>query len=182
MTPSIARDDSYIRIHYVRYADDFVIGIEGSSRVAKEVLAKVEAFVNVKLLLKFNPDKTKITNYSRNPIKFIGFNIQAPHFKGRIKPHETIKINGNNIIRRKKVRISIEMDTRKVLKKLASNGFIRKRTSYSKHHELVYRGTYKGNLINLDHADIVKYYNSVTRGIFSYYNFTRNRIAVSWIG
>ena len=29
-TPSICRDDSYVRIHYVRYADDFIVGVEGS--------------------------------------------------------------------------------------------------------------------------------------------------------
>ena len=119
-TPSMARDDSYIRIHYVRYADDFVIGIEGSSRVAKEILTKVESFINDELHLKLNPEKTGIINYSENPLGFLGFNIIAPHFKGRVKPHETVEINGKNI-RRKKVRISIEMDTQKVLKKLASN-------------------------------------------------------------
>jgi hypothetical protein len=156
-----------------------VIGIEGSYSTAKEILQKVESFVNEELKLKFNPDKTGITNYSLQPINFLGYSIRAPHFIGKVKPLETIQINGKSIIRRKKVRISIEMNTQKVLKKLFDNGFIRKRTSHSKHDVLTYRGTFKGNLINLEHADIIKYYNSVVRGIFNYYSFARNRVAIA---
>jgi hypothetical protein len=99
--------------------------------------------------------------------------------KRGIKPFENITLNGKSILRRKKVRPSIEMDTLKVLKKLEINGFIRKRVSHSKHNELNYRGTFRGNLINLDHPDILKYYNSVLRGIQNYYNFSRNRVAVA---
>lgn len=181
-TPSIKRDDSFIRIHYVRYADDFVVGVEGSYKIAKEVLQKIEAFVNSKLKLKFNPDKTSISKFVEKPFKFLGYSIRAPLMKGGVKPFETIVVNGKSIIRRKKVRINIEMDTAKVLKKLANNGFIRKRTSHAMHKELEYRGTFKGNLINLDHPDVLRYYNSVVRGIQNYYSFAINRSAIAWVG
>lgn len=176
------RDDSYVRIHYVRYADDFVMGVEGSYELTQEILKKIESFVNSKLKLKFNPDKTSISKFKEQPFKFLGYSIRAPLKKGRIKPLETVKINGKNITRRRKTRISIEMDTSKVLKKLMNNGFIRKRTSHEIHDELVYRGTFKGNLINLDHPDILRYYNSVVRGIQNYYSFARNRVAIVRIG
>jgi group II intron reverse transcriptase/maturase len=181
-TPSIKRDKSYIRIHYIRYADDFVIGIEGGYNLAKIILQKVEKFVNEELNLKFNPDKTGITNYSTNVVKFLGFTIRAPYFLGKVKPLESVMINGKNILRRKKIRISINMDLEKVIKKLQANGFIKKRLSHSEHHKLIYRGTFKGNLINMDHADIIRYYNAVVRGIFNYYSFARNRVDVTWIG
>lgn len=71
------------------------------------------------------------------------------------------------------------MDTEKVLKKLSTNGFIRKRTSHANHLELTYRGTFKGNLINLNHPDILKYYNSVVRGIQNYYRFAKNRVSIA---
>lgn len=177
--PSKRRDDTFVRIYYVRYADDFLIGVEGSYTVAKEILQKVDKFVNEELKLKFNPDKTGITNYSTEPIRFLGFIIRAPHFKGKVKPLETIKINDKNISRRKKIRVRIEMDTHKVINKLLNNGFIRKRTSHSDHNKLEYGGTLKGNLINLDHADIIRYYNTVVRGIFYYYSFAGNRENIS---
>ena len=39
---------------------------------------------------------------------------------------------------------------------------------------LIYRGRFKGNLVNSDHADILKYYNSVIRGVYNYYSFVNN--------
>lgn len=176
------RDDSFVRINYVRYADDFVVGVEGSYKLAKEVLGKIETFVVRELRLKFNPDKTSISKFADKPFKFLGYSIRAPLVKRGIKPLETIVVNGNRIKRRKKVRIIIEMDVSKVLKKLANNGFIRKRTSHRIHNELEYRGTFKGNLINLDHPDILKYYNSVLRGLQNYYSFARNRSSIVRVG
>lgn len=176
------RDDSFVRINYVRYADDFVIGVEGSYKLAKEILHKVERYVENELKLKFNPNKTSISKFNRKPFKFLGYNIRAPLMKGGIKPLERIVVNGKTITRRKKVRIAIEMDTPKVLKKLKDNGFIRKRKSHSKHEQLEYRGTFKGNLINLDQPDIIRYYNSVVRGIQNYYAFARNRADVARVG
>lgn len=173
------RDDSYVRINYVRYADDFVMGIEGSYKTTAEILKRMERFVNNELKLKFNQDKTYITKFNNKPFKFLGYKIKAPLMKGGVKPLETIVVNDKVIMRRKKVRINIEMDTSKVLKKLEDNGFIRKRVSHSHHKELEYKGTFKGNLINLDHPDILKYYNSVTRGIQNYYDFSKNRVSIA---
>ena len=54
-------DPNFRRMNYVRYADDFVIGVEGSYNQTKEILEKVKQFVESNLDLKFNPDKTGIT-------------------------------------------------------------------------------------------------------------------------
>lgn len=182
VTPSMVRDDKYIRVNYVRYADDFIIGVEGSHKIAVEILEKVQAFISNQMGLNLNPSKTGITKYSMVPVKFLGYKIMAPHMKGIEKPMEILdqEFNTNEgtdsrtIARRKKIRIRLHMDYDKVLKRLETNGFIRKRTSHADHGKLVYRGTFKGNLINLDHADIIMYYNSVMRGIHNYYDFTSN--------
>lgn len=177
-TPSKKQDDSYIRIHYVRYADDFVIGVEGSYEIAKTILKKVRTFISSSLSLNLNNTITGITKYSEKRVKFLGYNISAPHFKGNNKPLETISPgNSDKIIsRRNKIRIRIDMDTEKVLKRLETNLFIRKRNAVSKldANSLEYRGTFKGSLINLDHADILKYYNSVIKEIYNYYCFVNN--------
>jgi hypothetical protein len=161
-----------------------VISVEGSYSITSEILAKVDKFVNEVLQLKFNPDKTSILRFDEHPFKFIGFEIESaePHSKRRKKQIESVVVGSKNVRRRKKVRIRINMDTQKVLKKLQANGFIRKRTSHLRHNELEYRGMFRGNLINLEHPDILRYYNSVIRGVQNYYAFSRNRTDVARIG
>ena len=173
-TPSMRQDDSYVKIQYVRYADDFIIGVEGSYKVAQDILKKVELWIKKELKLQLNPEKTGIVKYSERPIKFLGYDLMAPHLKGAVKPLERIKVAGRTITRKKKIRIRIRMDSYKVLQKLKANGFIRMRTSHAKHDKQIYRGTFRGNLINLDHADIIRYYSSVKRGLYNYYNFVGN--------
>jgi group II intron reverse transcriptase/maturase len=183
LTPSVRNDDSYIRLHYVRYADDFVLGIEGSYKVSKEILGKLRDFIEKVLKLKLNDDKTGIIKYSKKPFKFLGYTIMSPHLKGISKPVERIKeINSGRIItRRKKIRIRFAMNTDKILDSLETEGFIRKRTSRYNRNKLEYRGTFRGNLVNLDHADILMYYNSKINGIYNYYNFVGNMNQVARI-
>ena len=57
----MAHDEKFVRIHYVRYADDFVVGVEGSYSQTKEILKEITEFVESELDLKFNSDKTGIT-------------------------------------------------------------------------------------------------------------------------
>lgn len=182
-TPSVRQDDTYNRIHYVRYADDFIVGIEGSYKITKEIMDKIRTFVENTLKLKFNKEKTRITKYTIKPIEFLGYTIMGPHLKGISKPIEIIKESNSKklITRRKKIRIRIGMNYQKVIKKLETEGFIRKRTSPVNHKKMIYRGTFKGNLINLDHVDILRYYNSKIQGLYNYYNFVCNMNQVGYI-
>jgi len=174
-TPSIEHNDSFIRVHYVRYADDFIIGVEGSYKITSLILSKVKAFIEYELKLKLNPSKTGIIKYSDTPIKLLGYSLQAPYLTGVKKPWETLVVSNRTITRRKKIRIRIHLDYIKVLRRLEANGFIRKRVRHKNHNSFQYRGRYKGNLVNLDHPDIIAYYNSVMRGLFNYYDFVANK-------
>lgn len=169
------RDESYTRIYYVRYADDFIIGVEGSLNTAKLIQLRVQEYVEKELALKFNPDKTGIVKYSEKAVGFLGYTIMAPHLVGIQKPLEYIKLDGRTITRRKKIRIRIDLDLPKVLNRLQARGLIKKRTSHTNHNRLNYKGKFMGNMVNLDHADILRYYNSVIRGIYNYYDFVGNR-------
>jgi len=57
--PSTKSDETYCRIQYVRYADDFIIGVQGSLTMAKEILEKVRQFVEEELQLKLNDKKKR---------------------------------------------------------------------------------------------------------------------------
>jgi len=174
-TPSLRHDESYVRIHYVRYADDFIVGVEGSLKTTKLVMSIIKEFINGKLNLKLNETKTGIVDFAKSPISFLGYKLLAPNAMGIEKPIETYKKAGGRIVtRRKKIRIRIAMDYNKVVKKLLNEGFVKVRTAVSENMGTKLRGTFQGNLINLDHADILTYFNAKIRGIYNYYNFTCN--------
>ena len=98
-----------------------------------------------------------------------------------MKPYEVIRTNGRTVRRRKKIRIRIYMDTDKVIKKLIARGVVKEKTAHWNHNKKTYGGTYVGNLVNLDHKDIIMYYNSVIRGIHGYYDFVDNKKELNWI-
>lgn len=169
------RGAEYTRVVYARYADDFIIGVEGNHELAKKILEEVKSFVENKLSLEFNKEKTGIVEYSQKPVAFLGYLIMAPNKVGINKYIEQIKINDTIISRRKKTRIRFHMDIAKVLRRLKNRGIIRLRTSHTRHKKLVYRGKFLGNMINFEHPDIIRYYNSVIRGLYNYYDFVNNR-------
>lgn len=174
-TPSQSQDDSYIRIHYVRYADDFIIGVEGSYTTTLTILQEVKTFLNT-LDIQLNETKTRITKFTVDPMEFLGYKIMGPNLKGIEKPIENIKEpnTGKTVTRRKKIRIRIYMNDEKVVNRLYTKKFIRKRIKPHTNNTLIWRGTFRGNLINLEHADIIRYYNSVIRGIYNYYRIVGN--------
>jgi hypothetical protein len=63
------------RIYYVRYADDFLIGITGKRSLAVEIRDQVKNFLESKLKLNLNMEKTKITP-STEGVEFLGAKIK----------------------------------------------------------------------------------------------------------
>jgi len=68
-------DTSFRRIHYVRYADDFLIGTISSKEYAKQLKQEIKIFLEEVLQLRLNDEKTKITNARHDKAKFLGFII-----------------------------------------------------------------------------------------------------------
>ena len=58
-------DDTFKRLKYVRYADDFLIGMIGSKEECKIVKADITTFMREKLKLEMSQEKTLITNHTR---------------------------------------------------------------------------------------------------------------------
>ncbi len=69
---------------FVRYADDLVIFTK-SKRSASRVLTSIVLFIEEKLYLKVNKEKTKVAYVSR--IKFLGYSFYVNKGKGRLRVH-----------------------------------------------------------------------------------------------
>lgn len=166
----------YVRIRYVRYADDFIIGIQGPLSLAKEIKERVGQFLSETLKLELSTGKTTITKWERIPVKFLGCGIMAPQTVRCQKPLEKLKMGskGRPGLRRKKIRVRFYAPVGSILKRLNTNGLVKAKTSQGK-TGIEYRGTFRGNLINLEHPDILRYYNAILRGIWNYYAFVHNK-------
>lgn len=71
-------DLNFKRIYYVKYVHDFVVGFIGSRNDTLSTKKFIVTFLKNILELTLNEDKTFITNFSKNFIKFLDFFIKSP--------------------------------------------------------------------------------------------------------
>jgi group II intron reverse transcriptase/maturase len=68
-------DENFIRIKYVRYADDFLIGVRGPKTLVQKILRSVIFFLKSSLQLNLNEEKSKCIDSFSNKISFLGMLI-----------------------------------------------------------------------------------------------------------
>src|SRR5215211_5083705 len=68
-------DPDYRRLHYVRYADDWLLGFTGTRREAEDIKDKLAGFLGHRLNLKLSEHKTLITHGRTKPARFLGYEI-----------------------------------------------------------------------------------------------------------
>lgn len=116
-------DPKYRRLNYIRYADDFLIGIAGPKSEAQAIKNQVKEFLKNNLKLDLHEDKTKITNAADEPALFLGVHIQCP----RYEEEKVINVtrNGKTFRSRKtSANIRMMMPRERILKKLQEYSFI----------------------------------------------------------
>ena len=161
-------DATFKRLHYCRYADDWIIGIKGTYEESSVILEKVRVFLNSSLYLTLSPNKTKITNLNKDKALFLGANIligQHTKFK-RIKRVVSLRDKNrmiSEINQRTAKGIRFEAPLYRIRSKLTQAGFI----SYG-------RPNPKTIWISLAKDKIISMYNSIIRGYVNYYRFAAN--------
>lgn len=97
-------DDNYVRVKYVRYADDFIVGVRASKETALKIKKEIIFFLKSSLHLRVNEDKTKIYQSYCEKIKFLGMNLHnvpTKHLPYRKARHlEQIRRNKSRIVNR----------------------------------------------------------------------------------
>jgi group II intron reverse transcriptase/maturase len=151
------RDPSYKRLAYVRYADDWVIGIRGSLKDAELVLSKVTAFCN-EIGLDVSDTKTRITNLLTEKVLFLGVNIfRSKQVKMAAKSNYSSSKQRQN----QQLRLTVPID--RIRKKLSIANFYKDG-----------KATPRYLWMHLEHEEILHLYNSVFRGFLNYYSFAHN--------
>lgn len=75
---TVGLKNKVIRIKYIHYADDWMIGISGDRKLAFNIKEKVTTFMINSLKQELHPIKTKITNLRKGNVQFLGYLIFLP--------------------------------------------------------------------------------------------------------
>jgi len=102
--------NKFHRVYYVRYADDFLIGIRGPKELAKKVVVDATQFLKANLQLEV--DNTNIYDARNNKVEFLGFEIKTPGRKERAVM-ENRKVIAFKKLRSRITNRVIQMDARK---------------------------------------------------------------------
>jgi len=155
--PSIDNGSSHFkRLVYVRYADEWIIGIRGSRQEAVSVLEKVKEFCT-SIDLTLSDSKTKLTCLNSDTVTFLGTEISRANQVRFSRLAAVQRFKGN------KLGIRLEAPLARIRNKLASGSFISKGISAAKFLWL-----------HLEHDQIILQYNGLMRGLLNYYSFSHN--------
>src|SRR5205085_2563037 len=69
------QDPHYRRLHYIRYADDFLLGFAGPKDEAEAIKQKVGEFLSATLKLELSATKTLVTHGRTEAARFLGYEV-----------------------------------------------------------------------------------------------------------
>ncbi len=79
MSSQDTHDPDFRRLHYVRYADDWLIGFTGPRAEAEEIKRQIGAFLRDTLKLELSTEKTLITHGRTQRASFLGYELMVIH-------------------------------------------------------------------------------------------------------
>jgi group II intron reverse transcriptase/maturase len=87
-------DPGFRRLHYVRYADDWLLGFTGTRREAERIKAMIGWFLRDRLKLELSEPKTLITHGRTEAARFLGYEIVVHNNDAKHDRHGHRSING----------------------------------------------------------------------------------------
>lgn len=161
-------DESYRRLKYIRYADDFILGVIGSKEDALRIKEDIKSFLSESLALELSEEKTLITHTGKSA-KFLGYEITVTR-----NNHQRRDVRG--CLRRtygKRVRLNVSMAT--LRDKLLEYGAMEIKLRNGKE---VWKPKCRSGLIFNDDLEILDRYNRETVGFCNYYLIANNCVVL----
>ncbi|MDM8101732.1 MULTISPECIES: reverse transcriptase domain-containing protein [Oceanobacillus] len=154
-------DPKYKRLKYVRYCDDFIIGIVGSKEEAQAVKSDLEQFLMKELKIELSREKTLITHTNKFA-KFLGYNIT-------ISRDQTLRKDSKGV-KKRYYSYNCRLYTPKSAwaDKLKSLGALRIKKDGT------WQPMHRPELLHLSDLEILSIYNAEIRGLYNYYALSYN--------
>jgi len=164
-------DVNFRRLHYVRYADDFLLGFSGTKNEAEGIKEEIVSFLENERKLAVNKQKSGLSHSKERNILFLGCYIR--YMPNKIVSGKTkTKSNEDGITQLKSQAInnaSLKAPIDRILERIAERKYAVKKENGT------FRATSRRALINLEERDIVNRYSSIIRGLLRYYSFVNQR-------
>jgi len=116
---TIDKDSAYGRVYYVRYVNDFILGILGSKETCGIIKTEIKSFLSERLQLSLNIYKTKITHSTKDKALFLGYQICCTPMKKMI-----IGSNAKRTLVRNTTRTTLLAPVSRVVEMLKEKGFL----------------------------------------------------------
>jgi len=124
-------DGEFKRLHFVRYADDILLGVVGIKEECKSILRKINTFLQEELKLELNCDKCEINLTWEKQTKYLGFLLGRYHKsikskENNISPENLPQYNIKKLSEQAMNNVALHVPTKDILDKLTKEGFLRK--------------------------------------------------------
>lgn len=161
---AMVNDPEFIRIKYLRYADDWIMAVSGSYALAEEIKQEIKTFLKETLKLTLSEEKTRITNAKTEEAFFLGTSIHMGSV-GKTKLTTSTNSSGR-MFKRRSIgwETVMKAPTQRLIKRLSNKGLC---TGLG-------TPTSKAGWTHLDTDQIINLYSSINRGIQNYYRFVDN--------
>ncbi len=158
-TPCKSKTDKVIK--YIRYADDFIIGVKGDKLDCEHIKQQLSDFIGQTLKMELSEEKTLIT-HSNQYARFLGYDI-------RIRRDQTLKPWKGHVARtlNGSVKLCVPFAD-KIMPFLFEKQVIRQL------HDGAIEPIARKYIYRCTDLEIVSTYNSELRGICNYYNLASN--------
>ena len=164
------KEDSYKRLHYIRYADDLLLGAVGNKEDCRKIVIKIDTFLKENLKLELNLDKCSINLARETLTSFLGFEIgrypNKINSKNVVEDSVTVKKLTQNAING----LSLLIPVKKILDRLCLRGYVHKLPRSNR-----YKGKGVGKLTFASDKQIVTHFSSMIKGYVNYYMCANSR-------
>jgi len=169
-TPFKSQTDK--RIKYIRYADDFLIGVNGDREDCVRIKTQLSKFIAEELKMELSGEKTLIT-HSNEYARFLGYDVRVR------RNNNTIKHGAANNVKKRTLNNMTELAiplTNKIMRFLFDTQIVEQRQNGE------IRPIHRRTLLRCTDLEIVSTYNAELRGICNYYSMASNFCKLNYFG
>ena len=152
-------DPGFRRLYYIRYADDFLVGINGNKAEAEALKIWLGNYLKNELQLELSAEKTLVTS-AKERVRFLGYDIKRWSGKRILRFHTQ---QGVKTQRTGTYQLSLLMPVDKTIKFAQEYGDTN-----------TWQGKHRNKLLTLSELEILMTYNAEVRGFLGYYSLADN--------